>query len=76
MKKSLTKFGNSYGIILDKAILELLGINYDTELNISTPDGKSLLIVPETDEGSDRVINSLAKMNSRYPNALKDLPDS
>ena len=45
MKKKLTAIGNSYGLVIDKAILELLRITPDTELELST-DGTRLIIEP------------------------------
>ena len=45
MVKSLKQIGNSYGVIIEKPILELLNITPDTPLEIST-DGKSLNIRP------------------------------
>lgn len=45
MKKKLSKYGNSRALVIDKPILELLDIDENTELEIST-DGKSLLITP------------------------------
>ncbi len=45
MRKKLTAIGNSYGVVIDKAILELLKITPDTELEIST-DGVGLFIAP------------------------------
>ncbi|KKN00406.1 hypothetical protein LCGC14_1138070, partial [marine sediment metagenome] len=44
--KKLTKHGNSYSLIIDKAILELIGIDKTTFLEISTSDGESLLLKP------------------------------
>lgn len=45
MIKRLQTIGNSSGLIIDKPILDLLGITADTELEIST-DGKRLIITP------------------------------
>ncbi len=45
MRKHLTAIGNSLGIIIDKPILELLGIDKDTELDVRT-DGTGLIITP------------------------------
>ena len=43
MIKKLTRHGNSYALIIDRAILELLNIAPDAQLEIST-DGQALLI--------------------------------
>ena len=45
MQKKLTRHGNSMALVIDKPILEILGINRDTMLDIST-DGKVLTIAP------------------------------
>ncbi|MBS1993458.1 MAG: AbrB/MazE/SpoVT family DNA-binding domain-containing protein [Cyanobacteria bacterium SZAS LIN-3] len=45
MIKKLTKHGNSQALVLDRAVLDLLKISSDTELEITT-DGKRLLIEP------------------------------
>ncbi len=45
MRKRLTSIGNSLGLIIDKPILDLLGIDRDTVLEIST-DGRRLVIQP------------------------------
>jgi len=45
MIKTLNKVGNSYAMIIDKPILELLNIAPDTRLEIIT-DGDNILIRP------------------------------
>lgn len=45
MIKKLTTIGNSLGLIIDRPILNLLDIDRDTELEITT-DGKTLMIQP------------------------------
>ena len=45
MTKRLQAIGNSAGIIIDKPILDLLGITAETELDLKT-DGESLIITP------------------------------
>jgi len=46
MSKRLQSIGNSSGIIVDKAILDLLKITAETDLELTT-DGKSLIITPQ-----------------------------
>ncbi|HEX7516595.1 MAG TPA: hypothetical protein VF345_04845 [Chthoniobacterales bacterium] len=50
--KKLTKYGNSFALVIDRPILNLLGIDVDTPLEISTPDGKKLEITPLKSEAS------------------------
>ena len=43
MVKKLTKHGNSMALVIDRPILELLKIDSETPLDVST-DGKQLII--------------------------------
>jgi len=78
MIKTLTKHGNSYALVIDKPILDLLNIRPDTPLVVST-DGKSLLVSP--DEGEDKDIDdnkfqeALDRVNHRYAKVLKRLAE-
>jgi antitoxin component of MazEF toxin-antitoxin module len=45
MRKKLSAIGNSQGIVIEKPILELLGIDRETELELRT-DGERLIIEP------------------------------
>jgi antitoxin component of MazEF toxin-antitoxin module len=75
MIKTLTKHGNSYALVIDKPILDLLNIRPDTPLTIST-DGKALLISPESedddidDEQFQGILNGI---NERYAEVFKRL---
>ena len=48
MRKKLSAVGNSFGLVIEKPILELLNIDRDTELEITT-DGSRLIIEPVKD---------------------------
>ena len=39
MRKKLSAVGNSFGLVIEKPILELLNIDRDTELDITTDAG-------------------------------------
>lgn len=45
MIKKLTAIGHSLGIILDRPVLDLLNINRETELTVTT-DGDALILRP------------------------------
>jgi antitoxin component of MazEF toxin-antitoxin module len=45
MRKKLSTIGNSLGVVIEKPILELLNIDKDTELEMTT-DGSRLIIEP------------------------------
>ena len=71
MSKKLTKHGNSLALVIDRPILELLNIDVETELDIST-DGQVLIISPIRDAKSQkRLDKALEKVNKNYGRALK-----
>ena len=73
MLKKLTRHGNSLALVLDKGVIELLNIDAETLLEIST-DGSLLLITPVKDEKRRRQFNdALEKTNARYARTLKRL---
>ncbi len=75
MLKKLTRHGNSLALVIDKGILELLNIDDQTLLEIST-DGTLLLISPVREEKRRLLFHkSLVKANARYGRALKRLAD-
>jgi antitoxin MazE len=76
MVKTLTKHCNSYSVIIDRAILDLLRIEVDTPLSIET-DGERLIIQPirDGDESKRAIERSLEKINQRYGRVLKKLAE-
>jgi antitoxin component of MazEF toxin-antitoxin module len=75
MTKKLSKHGNSLALVIDRSILELLGIDERTTLDIST-DGRALLIVPAHDkQRRKRFQQALAACNEQYGAALKRLAE-
>jgi antitoxin component of MazEF toxin-antitoxin module len=45
VRKKLSAIGNSLGLVIERPILELLAIDRDTELEMTT-DGQRLIITP------------------------------
>ena len=73
MTKTLTKHGNSYALVIEKPVLELLKITENTPLEITT-DGQSLNISPVHDEKRRKQFESaLKKTNKKFGKALKKL---
>jgi len=70
MTKFLARHGNSYAVVLDKPILDLLNISLETPLDIST-NGEQLIISPV--RKTRRIQASLKRMDRRYGNMLKGL---
>ncbi|MFT3745102.1 MAG: AbrB/MazE/SpoVT family DNA-binding domain-containing protein [Pyrinomonadaceae bacterium] len=60
MRKNLTAIGNSLGVIIEKPILDILGVSRDTELEVTT-DGKRLIIEPVAEPSRESRIRELTK---------------
>jgi len=75
MIKTLTKHGNSWALVIDKPVLELLNIEPDTPLKIRT-DGRTLIVAPaDQSPREEKVRAALAETNRRYGKALKRLAE-
>lgn len=73
MIKKLTRHGNSRALVIDRSVLDLLQIDDDTPLEIST-DGTRLIIAPVHDKTRRTQIEaSLVTGNTRYGRMLKKL---
>lgn len=71
MQKKLVSIGNSLGLVIEKPILDLLKIQRETVLEIST-DGESLIIRPVRAE-SDDVLASVERMSAIHREAFEKL---
>lgn len=75
MIKRLTKHGNSLALVIDRGVLNLLDIDRDTPLSVTT-DGKCLIVSPVRDAKRQKAFRAaLAEVNKRYGRALKRLAD-
>jgi antitoxin component of MazEF toxin-antitoxin module len=75
MVKRLTKHGNSLALVIDRGVLDLLEIDGDTPLSLTT-DGKCLIVTPVRDpEREKRFRAALAEGNRKYGKMLKRLAD-
>ena len=75
MVKRLTKHGNSLALVIDKGVLDLLGIDPETPLSIST-DGNCLIVSPvRSAKKRAEFEQSLKKVNQRNARALKRLAE-
>lgn len=70
--KTLKQIGNSYGVIIEKPVLEILHITPETPLEITT-DGRSLHIRPVRQRKKPTLSESLEAVNRRYASTLKKL---
>jgi antitoxin component of MazEF toxin-antitoxin module len=73
MIKKLTRTGNSVAVVLDKPILEELGLNEDAEVEVST-NGQLIIIIPTPDPArARRFRKSAEKINRKYAGLFKRL---
>ena len=75
MKKKLTRTGNSLALVLDKPLLEQLGIDENTELEIST-NGDVLVITPERDRVREKKLKKiLDEIDRQYGGVFRRLAE-
>ena len=73
MIKTLQKHGNSQALVIEKALLEAMGIGSDTPLQV-TVSGHSLIVTPvNVGVGRQEVAKSIEKLRPRYGQMLKNL---
>lgn len=73
MIKKLTKHGNSWALVIDKPVLDLLNIGPTTPLEITT-DGQMLVVAPARDaKRKAKFQQALDQTNRKYGRALKRL---
>ena len=73
MTKTLTKHGNSFALVIERPIMELLGIDAKTPLSITT-DGRCRVIAPAgSAKRQGRFRKALAEGNRRYGKAMRNL---
>jgi len=75
MTKRLTRHGNSYALIIDKPILELLRATPDTPFEIVT-DGQCLVLTPVRNRAEEKKFqDALDKVHKRFGRAMKRLAE-
>jgi len=73
MTKKLIRHGNSAALVLDKALLDLLKVQMDTPLEITT-DGRNIIISPQNEENAEAsLLDALERINGKHGPTLKKL---
>ena len=73
MKKNLIVIGNSLGIIIEKPILDLLGISKEMQLEMKT-DGERLIIEPVRHEGrTEKIKTATRRVMKNHDKTLREL---
>lgn len=75
MRKKLTRTGNSVALVLDKPLLEQLGLDADGEVELST-NGDVLVVTPIRDAVRERKFRKSAeKIASKYAGLFRRLSE-
>jgi antitoxin component of MazEF toxin-antitoxin module len=75
MIKRLTKTGNSLALVLDKPLLEQLGIDEETPLELST-NGDVLVVTPVRNRAHQRKLKkALEEMDRDYEGVFRRLAE-
>jgi antitoxin MazE len=75
MTKTLTRHGNSLALVIDKPILEQMGVDETTPLTLAF-DGRCLVIAPAS--GNTRrkaVCSAIDEIHREFGNAMKKLAE-
>ena len=75
MIKKLTRTGNSLALVLDKPLLEELGLDENSEVEVST-NGQMIVITPKRSAARERRFRKAAdKINQQYAGLFKRLSE-
>jgi len=75
MKKKLTRTGNSVALVLDRPLLEQLGIDENSEVEVST-NGDVLVMTPTREPGRRRKLNKiLDELDEQYAGVFRRLAE-
>ncbi len=75
MVKRLTKHGNSLALVIDRGVLDLLDIDAETPLSVTT-DGQCLIVSPVRDASRRKHFRTaLEEGHRKYGKMLKRLAD-
>lgn len=74
MLKSITKIGNSHGLILDAALLELAHLKAGDEVNVEVHDGGTITVTPIRWQPSRETISATIQATMKdYRRTMKKL---
>jgi antitoxin MazE len=75
MVKKLTKHGNSLALVIDRPILDLLKIDPETPLEVTT-DGKQLIVAPAKPSPRRKKFEAAQELaHKRYEKAFRKLAE-
>jgi antitoxin component of MazEF toxin-antitoxin module len=76
MRRKLIRRGKSLALVLDKRLLDRVGIDADTQLDVST-DGRMIIVSPVRDRRrTTKLKRIVAEAHSRYGGVFRRLAKS
>ncbi|MCX7151507.1 MAG: hypothetical protein WCR74_18945 [Betaproteobacteria bacterium] len=74
MIKTITKFGNSQGLILDSTLCELSGLKAGDQVNVTVHEGGAITLVPISPTRSAEEVSSVIQQTVKdYRKTLRKL---
>ena len=74
MIKTLSKIGNSQGLVLDSALMELAHLKVGDEVNVEVHDGGTITLTPLTPRPSQADVTRVIKSTMKdYGRTMKKL---
>ena len=74
MIKSITKIGNSHGIVFDAALMELARVKAGDQLNVEVHEGGTITLTPLRPRPSPAEVSKVIKSTMRdYARTMKKL---
>lgn len=74
MTKTITKVGNSQGVIFDSALMELAHLKVGDEMAVTIHDGGSIMLTPLRSERSQEEISAAIQATmTEYAGTMKKL---
>ena len=74
MVKTITKVGNSHGLILDAALMELAHLKAGDDVNVEVHEGGTITVTPVRPRPSSREVSSVIKGEMKdYARTMKKL---
>jgi antitoxin MazE len=75
VRKRLTRTGNSLALVFDKELLEQLGIDAETQLELST-DGDVIVVSPVRSRRADERLKAvISRAHERYAGIFRKLAE-
>lgn len=74
MTKTLTKHGDNLALVIDKPLLELLGIDADTPLHVET-DGTGLYVSPADPAKGQEFKDAMSRVMTEWHDVLQRLAE-